>query len=195
LRKVAKFKEPRGRVRFLSEEERRNLLQACQNSHSPWLYLVVVLLLSTGARKDEIMSLSWSNVGLEEGRIVLQHTKNNERRALHLKGLALKLMKEHSKIRRLDTDLLFPGKVNASRSIELRKPWKKALKKANIENFRMHDLRHSAASYLAMNSATLAEIAEVLGHKTLQMVKRYSHLSETHTAKVVERMNEQIFGE
>eukprot|EP01037_Dinobryon_pediforme_P011337 gene11337-11425_t len=64
--------------------------------------------------------------------------------------------------------------------------WLAALKKANITNFRFHDLRHSAASYLAMNGASLAEIAEVLGHKTLSMVKRYAHLSEAHTAKVVQ---------
>ena len=78
--------------------------------------------------------------------------------------------------------------------MDLRTPWLAALKKADIEDFRFHDLRHSAASYLAMNGASIAEIAEVLGHKTLQMVKRYSHLSEVHTAGVVARMNERIFG-
>ena len=56
-----------------------------------------------------------------------------------------------------------------------------------------HDLRHSAASYLAMNGASLAEISEILGHKTLQMVKRYAHLSESHTSNVVASMNEKIF--
>ena len=70
-----------------------------------------------------------------------------------------------------------------------------ALAAAEIEDFRFHDLRHSAASYLAMSGATLTEIAEVLGHKTLEMVKRYSHLTEQHTSAVVARMNEQIFGE
>ena len=65
---------------------------------------------------------------------------------------------------------------------------------AAIENFRFHDLRHSAASYLAMGGASLAEIAEILGHKTLQMVKRYSHLSNAHVSSVVSKMNEQIFG-
>ena len=63
-----------------------------------------------------------------------------------------------------------------------------------FNDFRFHDLRHSAASYLAMNGASLAEIAEVLGHKTLQMVKRYAHLSDQHTATVVEKMNKIIFG-
>lgn len=68
------------------------------------------------------------------------------------------------------------------------------LKRADIKDFRFHDLRHSAASYLAMNGASLAEIAEILGHKTLSMVKRYSHLSEAHTSEVVARMNQKIFG-
>lgn len=77
--------------------------------------------------------------------------------------------------------------------MEIRKHWYKAMEDAELEDFRFHDLRHSAASYLAMNGATLAEIAEILGHKTLQMVKRYAHLSDQHTAKVVERMNKSIF--
>ena len=79
--------------------------------------------------------------------------------------------------------------------MELRKHWYAATKRAGIDDFRFHDLRHSAASYLAMNGATLAEIAEVLGHKTLQMVKRYAHLSDQHVADVVERMNKAIFVE
>ena len=78
--------------------------------------------------------------------------------------------------------------------MDLRAPWMAAMKKAEIEDFNFHDLRHSAASYLAMNGASLAEIAEVLGHKTLQMVKRYAHLSEAHTTSVVASMNSKIFG-
>ncbi len=78
--------------------------------------------------------------------------------------------------------------------MDLRSPWETAVKKAELQDFKFHDLRHSAASYLAMNGASLAEIAEVLGHKTLQMVKRYAHLSEGHTACVVASMNNKIFG-
>jgi integrase len=84
--------------------------------------------------------------------------------------------------------------MNSAKPIDLRTPWETALKNAGIEDFRFHDLRHSAASYLAMNGASLAEIAEVLGHKTLQMVRRYAHLSEAHTTNVVASMNEKIFG-
>ena len=69
------------------------------------------------------------------------------------------------------------------------------LKRGDISNFCFHDLRHSYASYLAMNRASLLEIAELLGHKTLAMVKRYAHLTEAHTRSVVERMNRAVFGE
>ena len=68
-------------------------------------------------------------------------------------------------------------------------------KRSGIVNFRFHDLRHTAASYLAMSGATIADIAEVLGHRTFPMVKRYAHLSEGHTASVVERMNKKMLQE
>jgi len=193
LLKVSKMKESRGRVRFLSDEERINLLKACKESESHYLYLVVVLCLSTGARKMEIMGLRWEHVDLERGVITLHETKNGERRVLPLTGHALESMKQHKKVRALNTTLVFPSK-NLTQPMDLRTPWETAVKRAGIQDFRFHDLRHSAASYLAMSGASSAEIAVVLGHKTLQMVKRYAHLSEAHTAKVVERMNMSIFG-
>jgi integrase len=193
MRKISKLKEDNAIVRFLDDNERERLLEACKKSELPVLYTVVVLAISTGARKMEVMGLTWRDVDLQKGVIRLTKTKNKEARVLPLKGHASDLVKELSKVRRLDTDLLFPG-GNPKTPIEISKPWYAAMKAAEIENFRFHDLRHTAASYLAMNGATLAEIADILGHKTLQMVKRYAHLSEPHTASVVERMNEDIFG-
>jgi len=194
IKKVQKPREPRGRVRFLDDEERRKLLEACKNSKEPFLYLVVVLALSTGARKSEILSLTWGDIDLQRKVAILHKTKNNERRALPLAGPALKGIKALAGIRRIDTRLLFPD-GSGKKPIQFRAAWDRALKETNIEDFKFHDLRHSAASYLAMSGASLAEIAEVLGHKTLQMVKRYSHLSEQHTASVVSKMNQKIFGE
>ena len=195
MRKVTKPKESRGRVRFLADDERPRLLKACKESRNPYLYPVVVLALSTGMRYSEITGLTWDDVDLHRGRAILHETKNGERRAVALTGHALELLKELSKVRRIDSNLLFPAKENRlKKPMDLRAPWKAAVKKAGVDDFRFHDLRHSAASYLAMNGASLAEIAEVLGHKTLQMVKRYAHLSEGHTARVVESMNQKIFG-
>jgi integrase len=199
MRKVTKPKEPRGRVRFLSDDERSRLLKACKESVNPYLYPVVVLALSTGMRQGEIMGLTWETVDLNQGRAILHETKNGERRAVAITGHALEQLKELSKVRRIDSKLLFPANKIApqkpQKPMDLRSPWEAAIKKAEIEDFHFHDLRHSAASYLAMNGASLAEIAEVLGHKTLQMVKRYAHLSEGHTARVVASMNDKIFGQ
>ena len=191
--KVTRLREPRGRVRFLSDDERTRLLEACKISESSCLYPVVVLALSTGARRMEILGLKWKDVDLSRRIITLHETKNGERRVLVLTSLALELIQEHAKIRSLHCEWVFPSK-SFDKPIDITTPWETALKRAGLADFRFHDLRHSAASYLAMNGASLAEIAEILGHKTLQMVKRYSHLSEAHTSKVVARMNEKIFG-
>ena len=141
--------------------------------------------------KSSNFGIVWSDVDFQMGLIRLENTKNNERRSVPLTGLALDIVRDLASVRRIDTDLVFPIKGGRQ---GLRIPWEAALKKAEIEDFRFHDLRHTAASYLAMNGATLAEIAEILGHKTLQMVKRYAHLTEQHTSKVVTRMTESIFG-
>lgn len=192
--RVSRPREPRGRVRFLSDDERTALLQACQAGGHPLLYIAVVLSLSTGARKGELMGLQWKDVDLKAGRITLLDTKNGETRPLPLVGRAFELMQELQRKREERVPWVFPGR-GGHKPIDLQVPWQAALKKAMIEDFRWHDLRHSAASYLAMNGATVSEIAEVLGHKQLEMVKRYAHLSPQHVAGVVERMNEKIFEE
>jgi len=194
MRKISKLSEPRGRVRFLDDKERERLLEACKASASPYLHTLVVLALSTGARQGELINLRWSDVDLQRRIITLHDTKNKERRLLPLAHYALQLMEEHNKVRNIASDLVFPSPSYPMKPWDSRSTWLSALKKAGIQNFRFHDLRHSCASYLAMNGASLAEIAEVLGHKTLAMVRRYAHLSEAHTAKVVQSMNERIFG-
>ncbi|UHD17378.1 tyrosine-type recombinase/integrase [Thiocapsa bogorovii] len=198
MRKVDRPSEPDGRVRFLSGEERTALLNACTESKNPWLYIVVLLALSTGMRKGELTNLRWPDLDLPNRRITLRETKNGEIRVVPLAGPALEALKAHAKVRRLDTDLVFPAPAKPPKAVkpmDFRAAWEAALKRAEITDFHFHDLRHTTASYLAMNGASLAEIAEVLGHKTLAMVKRYAHLSEAHTAGVVERMNRAIFGE
>ena len=129
---------------------------------------------------------------LERRLVVLNKTKNRERRSVPIGHEVAALLREHAKVRRLDSDLLFPGDGGAPVAID--RAWYAALKKAKVENFQFHDLRHTAASYLAMSGATTAELAAVLGHKTLAMVKRYAHLSDQHTGALLERMTQKYFG-
>ena len=193
--KVSRLREEPGRVRFLSDEERDRLLKACKASSNKCLFTIVVVALSTAARKSEIMNLRWRDIDLDRGIARLEKTKNRERRALPLTHVALDLIRARYKEGKTKADhFVFPNS-EGDRPMFIEQHWLSALESADIEDFRFHDLRHSAASSLAMNGATLAEIAEILGHKTLQMVKRYAHLSEQHTADVVERMNRKIFAD
>jgi integrase len=194
VKQVTKLKEPRGRTRFLDDDERARLLKACREHSNPALYTAVVLALSTGARQMEIWGLRWNQVSFERESITLYETKNDETRSLPLKGHALETLRNWHDQRPDGTDLVFPSRRDPTRPLDLRPVFEQALEKANIKDFRWHDLRHTAASYLAMNGASPAVIAEVLGHKTLEMVKRYAHLSESHVSKEVESMNNRLFG-
>ena len=192
MRKVRKLKEPRGRIRFLSDNERDRLITTCKENTDTILHIALILALGTGARKMEILGLRWQDVDFKRKVITLQKTKNGEIRVLPLTGYGLQLLEAHAAKEHSDTDFVFPNKFGTA-PVSIKRCWKTAVKEAGIDNFRFHDLRHSAASYLAMNGASLPELAEVLGHKTLAMVKRYAHLSEPHTINVVSRMNDVIF--
>jgi len=185
---VAKSKENTGRVRFLSDDERQRLLEACR-PHAE-LYLAVLLALTTGARQAEIMGLRWGQIDFRRKVITLHETKNRDRRAIPLVGEAFTLLEERAKVRHLKEDRVFPptAKAKKAKYLDLRQPWEGALQAAGIADFRWHDLRHTAASYLAMSGVSLVEIAKVLGHRTLQMVARYSHLSEGHIVATGEKL-------
>jgi integrase len=191
--KVSKPSLPKGRTRFLDDEERVKLLQMCQQSKNPYLYIIVVLAISTGMRRSEILNLTWADIDFERGRIVLRETKNGEIRVVPLVGLAFDLLKNHDSIRRIDSHLLFPGTL-PQQSYDFRTAWRVAVKRANLKDFKFHDLRHSFASYCVMNGSTLNEVADLLGHKSFQSVtKRYCHLSDAYRKDVVTSMNEKIF--
>ena len=192
VHKVRRPREPRGRVRYLSPEERDRLLAACKASAEPRLYPLVVLAVGTGARQSELLRLRWPDVDLQRGAATLHETKNNERRTLVLAGRVLEVLREHGTLRRIGTDLVFADARAVANFPH--HAWEQVLREAKISDLRFHDLRHTFASYLAMSGATLAELADALGHKTLAMVKRYAHLSEQHTSRVVTRMVEGFLG-
>lgn len=194
MRKVQKPREPRGRVRYLSTEERASLLKACKESSNKYLYPIVIVALSTGMRLSEILNLRWTDIDFAKGRIFLEKQKNGERSMIPLAGLALQLLKEYYEHRFVASWLLFPSKEDPSRPIDIRFPWEKALAISGVKNFSFHCLRHSAASYLAMNGCSLIEIQKILRHKAISQTVRYSHLSDDHMGEAVARMNERIFG-
>jgi integrase len=193
MEKVRKKKEPQGIVRFLSKEERNNLLAVLRQPQTPAYLLPVVLLgIFTGARRENILSLTWQQVDFDRRVIQLPETKNGERQALPLVEPAYSELLAWRDKARKDSLLVFAGKINPNAHVSINHTWRTALARAGITNFRFHDLRHSFASELAMSGASLAEIAAGTGHKSLSMVKRYAHLSHDHTASVVERMAAKV---
>ncbi len=187
VRFITKPKEPPGRIRFLSKDEHSRLLAACQASEDPSLYDIAILAVCTGMRQGEILKLEWDRVDLDGAVINLrpEDTKNLSPRSIPLVGQALEVLQART---HEDSGLVFAKPGDPGQPAYIRKAWIKAVAQAGITDFRFHDLRHTAASNLAMSGATLLDIAEILGHKTLSMVKRYAHLSPGHTRRVLERM-------
>lgn len=193
MRLIEKGREPDGRDRFLSEDELTALLKATAASRDPYLDIFVKLALTTGGRYSEVMGLTWANVSFDRATLTFRKTKNKESRTVPLVEPAMTAVATLYESRRTDTDLLFAWS-KPDRPKDIRRGWSNAIAAAGILDFTPHDLRHTCASYLAMNGASPSELAAVLGHKTLAMVKRYSHVSEVHTADLVRKMAEKRFG-
>lgn len=191
---VQKLKESSGRTRFLSSEEITKLLQACRNSKNKYLLPIVILGIATGARRNEIRYLRWENVNPEATRIILTKTKNGEVRSIFLTNIAADIVKTLRKNKADGEVFLFPSPISPDRPIDFESAWRYALEETAIKNFRFHDLRHTCGSYLAMNGASTIEVAEALGHKTLQMARRYAHLTESHTSSVLADMTKRVLG-
>ena len=206
IERVTKGAESKGRVRFLSDAELPRFLQACRESSNPSLYLAVILALTTGGRQSEIMGLRWPQIDLGRRTAMLGETKNGDARALPLSGEAIALLQERAKVRSLTDDRLFPPKPGSkSPFMDLRSPFATALERTElghyegegkkrrfIPDFHWHDLRHTCASYLAMAGTSPLEIAKVLGHRTMAMVARYSHLSPGRVVELGDMLAERM---
>lgn len=179
---------PRPICRYLSKEELLALLSASKSSSSPYIYTVVKLALGTGMRKNEILTLKKSQLNLDQGRLYLYETKEKRSRGVFLSKDLVELLKTFLEKNTLRNGYLFGD--SKGKPICINYEWRKTLAAAAIKDFRFHDLRHTCASYLAMNGASLLSIKEVLGHKHIQMTMRYAHLSESHISNVVQKMND-----
>jgi integrase len=184
---VGRFRESGGRVRFLSEQERKRLLT--ETAKDPVLHAFVVLALATAARAGELLALTWHDTDLKEGRLLLRMTKNAQPRTVWVHGEALRLLIDHGKVRRLGDDRVFLSPTGCRYRYE--KAFNAACDAAKIEGFRFHDLRHSAATYLAREGATEQQLRAIGGWKS-NVVGRYVHLAAQDAKAVLERMNAKI---
>jgi integrase len=172
--------------RCLEDHERARLLAACDQSDWAGLGLFVRLALATGARRSELLKLEWSDVDVKAGSILLRDTKNGDDRRVPLIGEVRARLAERAKVRRLDDARVFPG-CSSNTEPPLDRTWGTAKAEAGVDNFRIHDLRHSCGSYLARAGASAFQIAAVLGHRSGPgLTARYVHLHANECAELLE---------
>jgi len=168
--------EPRGRMRFLSDDELASLLNVARE-HSVQMYAAIVVSIATGIRQGELLRLDWPDIDLTKQTLRVHITKNDEPRTVHLPESACEALKalKAEKVRSLAAVFAMEDGMRLRKST-LEARWRTIRDRVPLADFHWHDLRHSCASFLAQNGATLLQIAEQLGHKSLQMVQRYAHL-------------------
>lgn len=191
---VDKSQESRGRVRYLKDDEREALLAACRESTWPRLYLLVLMAMTTGARRGELLALRWCDIDLAAGEARIgeddtdaeRRTKNGDARSLILLPQVLdELAKFAPKDAPTSEALVFRSRLKPSKAFQTAEAFRDAMALAGIKNFRFHDLRHTAASYMAQYGASTLEIATTLGHRTLRMVQRYAHLNTSSQRRLM----------
>ncbi len=186
LEQVSRLRETNGRVRHLTPDERLTLL--VETAKSPKLHAFVVLALSTACRAGELLKLTWPDVDTETGRLLFRETKNGQPRTAWIGGEALRLLKELP----VGKGRVFPNDSGADGPWEYREGFKLALAAATIENFRFHDLRHSAATELARLGASEQQLKAIGGWKS-SIVSKYVHLSATDSRELTSKLNEKLF--
>ena len=172
--------DKKGVVRYLSEEEEKSLYSALEKrkGHLP---AIVTLLLNTGTRPTEIFNLKWKNVTDKFITIESAYSKTGQTRHIPLNDKTKIVLNNLPKV----SDWVFTGDEGKPITT-IQKGFRNILKEADIENFRLYDLRHSFASKLVMNGIDLYSVAELLGHSDIEMTKVYAHLSPDHLQKAVD---------
>jgi integrase len=194
-RHVEKFRT-KGRERFLSAEELRQLGVALaqaesDGSASPWMIAAIRLLAFTGARLSEILTLRWDYVDLAGHQIRLPESKTG-RKSIYLNPPALEVL---ANVPRLDGNpFVICGEREGAHLVNLQKPWRRIRKVAGLDDVRIHDLRHTFASWGAMGGLPLPIIGGLLSHSQPQTTQRYAHLAADPLKAATERVANALAG-
>ncbi|MGB3211846.1 MAG: site-specific integrase [Desulforhopalus sp.] len=195
VREVSKPKIRNGRTRFLTKEEAQRLLDVARTSKNEKLYPYLLLMMHTGMRPSEAAGLKWGDIDLDERLVKLQVTKT-DMRYVPLTEMAENVLRSmRPSDAQKDMHVFLPQRrIRSTQSVYVpchyfKRSFGTARAKAGLEDVHLHDLRHTAASHLLMAGVDIRTLAEILGHKTLQMVHRYTHLLNEHKLKAVERIN------
>ena len=181
---LSKFREGPLRERYLSREELPRFMRALAQEDDTLSKAAILLLLFTGCRRNEILSMKWDQVRLDEGKIYLPLTKNGKSRMIILNQKSSEILQDLAFTKNIyertkNSQYVFPSRqgTNKGHIYDLRKTLLNVCKASKIYNFRTHDLRHTYASIAVSNGINLYAVQRLLGHSDISMTQRYSHLS------------------
>ena len=194
--KFKMLKTDNNRHRFLNHEEAKNLLAELKN-RSTQLYEISLVSLRTGARANEIFSLKWGDVDIDRGTLTLWDTKNTKTRIAYMTADIKELLS--SKTQRNKNDLIFPDR-NGNKIVEISNAFNKAIDKLGFnegvtdrrQRVVFHTLRHTYASWLVESGEDLYTVKELMGHSTIKMTERYSHLGENTLQNAVKSLEKYL---
>ena len=188
--KGRKLREPEARIRWISDEEADRLIEAAEEAdRAPHLADFIALALNTGCRSGELLGLEWPRVDMDRRLIHLEgiHTKAGKRRSVPLNNEAYRALLSRANFRTThcpDTTWVFASE-KGQRIQSVKKSFATACRKAEIEDFRIHDLRHTCAAWLVSAGVPLPEVRDLLGHSSITMTEKYAHLSPDNVRRAV----------
>jgi integrase len=174
-KEVALFEDPSNKERYLSEEEAQTLYRAVQASVNPMLQYIIPMLILTGARKREVLDAKWTEFDLERRQWRVSITKAGKPRYVPLSDGVVKLL---STLAHDSLTWVFPNPKTGKPYVSIFYSWNTARKQAGLADVRIHDLRHSFASFLVNAGRSLYEVQKILGHTQIKTTQRYAHLSQ-----------------
>lgn len=184
VRAVPRFKFDNARERYLTKDEAQRLLMACKGSSNPQLWAIVSLLLYTGARKSELLNAKWQHVDLEQRSWLIPDSKTGKARRVPLASAAVDVIEGLVQIS--GSPWLVPNPETLKPYNSIKRAWDTARTEAKLPGLRIHDLRHSAASFMANAGTDLFAIGRILGHADHQSTMRYAHLANDTLLAAVE---------
>jgi integrase len=173
-------------VRYLSDDEERAILGACSDTMRP----IVLCALHTGMRREEMLSLKWQEVDLDQRLVRVRFSKSKKSRYIPVNDELLEVLKSVPKWD--DCEYVFANPDTRHRWFDIKVAWAFTVRRSKVKNFRFHDLRHTFASRLVQRGVQIQAVQELLGHATLEMTQRYAHLAPGDLRRAVDLLARKI---